>query len=205
MSYIQNKAIPTYSEIRKKRERDYNEELKQEESEVFLIMYKYYIDNYPKTEKELEWIEEKVDLKFIEGMCFRDELKRFTEDELYSIFNITDYFRKEKRFKKSAKYEILRRILAYTKNIIPGGKYVGKLRELREKMNEDNMELKRLEKIIEDARIEFRAKKQEFEKNKVINIEDNKKDELDLYKCSTCGKVCKTKGGLTSHIRVHNT
>lgn len=199
MSENIRKAIPSYVEIRAERQQEYETMEKEKRKTIFVCALDYYNLNYPKSEINRDWTKKKVELPINIDNDIEKEFEKLTEDQLYIIFDIFDYYRVEVKFKDVRNFERFQYLLNEIKKMLPGGKYIEELRKIKERMSEDQYQMKILTEQIEKERKEFN-KRLEKKGNSKIEKDDPK---TELFRCTVCKKVCKTKGGLTSHMRIH--
>jgi len=195
MSYKTDKLIPSLTEVRKK-EREEIEKKQSEDAFIFLMSaIKYYDKNYPKTECKNVWTKDKVQIT-LKGKELQDSLEKMTENDLYGIIDIFDYFHDERKMNSIKDHDKRSYILARTRKLIPAYREKTELNTLQKQYEQDKRRIQELQKIISEKQKEFKEKTEE-KKDKQIEIDNN------IYICEFCRKECKSNAGLTSHIRTH--
>jgi len=201
-SDVENKDVPfSYEELLEKRR---NEIKAKKESEAKALFVK--VIDYCKKNKF------NVSIEFDETLSIKENLEKLTEEQLFEVRDMLDFAHDPlhgdptKRLIKSIPdHESMGYINTIIRSLIPAYTERVKLRKLEQQINEIEREKEQLTKIIEKKIKEFNKSKKKGKDSKKEVIKESEeivnKEKLMDFTCPNCGRDCKNKAGLTTHLK----
>ncbi len=193
----------SYTDVREQTRLEKIKEEHKKGKKVLRIALDYYTLNYPKSQKGIKYSSNKDSLIIDDQKELSEILEELTENQLYSIFEIFDYYSKEIGFSNTRRYESKRIVLGLVKKLIPGGDYIEKIRKLSDELSDKEEILMKYKKQLEDDRIAFNKRLNEVRKKEEEKRKLESENKEDLFICEICKKECKSLAGLSSHMRSH--
>jgi hypothetical protein len=231
----------SYTMEKKKAAEEYAKNKEKNAKRMLFKVKAFYDDYYPESEVHNVYLDPKKKIKIDEKDDLHAILDLCHEEELYLIFDMFDYYSKEKRLGRIDRKKIrilkglkeetfLKRLqdevrledhlktilvtpvmedgyrqylISLAKKRLPAGELQQKHRYLlREKQSAENQLLlteKEIEqrRMIHAQRVEQKKKEKEKLKKKTKEVTE---DSQNGFPCK-CGKVLKSKGGLTNHMK----
>lgn len=190
-----------YDQLRREREAEVIDTQEIDAKALLLGSIEFYNQNYPKSKIEKVWSNKKVSIK-VGADTLDNELVNLTEEELFGVQEIYDYCHDERFIKTIIDHTKMQYSVSKIQKLIPGFQYRAELIKMDQEETEREKRRTELRKKIKVAQEKFAEKLNQVTKIEPVptpNPETNKVG----FECPECGKVCKTKGALGSHLHTH--
>lgn len=188
------RPVPSYYNIQLKKRQEIELAHDTLLKEGFLEALGYYEQNYPKSNLKvpIKWEQPKEKIKFDPTKTLKENLELAPEKDLHLMRLILQYSIKEHNYKLVSKLENYKEALGLVVKLIPGGKFIEEQEQLKEEIFLKQNRQEAIKKIIQQERQALNKR-----------LSQDIPEEEGIYACEECGKVCKSKAGLTSHMKTH--